>query len=888
MRLILVLLLTLSLSAVAFEHFEARSVHPIAITPNGRKLLVLHSTTHQLSVFDLGEKLRSEPLLVREIPISTTPVSVRARTDSEAWVVNEVSDSVSVVDLDRGLIVATLRTGDEPADVVFAGGKAFVSCSQAREVVVFDTSTRVELGRVPINFLTPRAMCVSNDQKTVYVASLYSGNGTTVLSKEKAPEPPVPTNPELPKAPKTALIVAADDPRVTADLPDRDIAKIDVNSLTVTGYVSGVGTHLFDIAVGPAGDLFCANSESLNLTRFEPELNGDFTRHRLTKVGLDVGEVSRHFDLNPGHSRQLELDPASIAVALAQPTSLAFTIDGKVWVTAFNSDRVALVDWITGTIEQRVDLRTEQKAGLVRGPRAAVLSRDGSQLYVYNKLSDTLGTVRTETGTLISETPVASSDPMPDEIRAGRGLLYDARLSGNGTMSCATCHLDADRDGLAWDLGDPGGEITSVAAADLGLHDFSLINRTLHPMKGPLTTQTLRGLALNDASPVDPTSGEARPAEAIVTKFHWRGDKPSIQSFNSTFPQLMGGSLLSAEQMDQMAAYLLSIRLHPNPFRRTDRTLATEVRVNAAGVTGDATNGLVVFNDHLKSHCIVCHDFNGGTDQNLDDFASVGSRQPMKNPGFRSLYPRVGIFNPDGESLAGFGLGSDGTGHKMPIVHPYGQDRLDRLPLTEDKLRELNDLTAFLLSFDTGTAPTVGHDLTVSTFNRGANQVVETLDLLERDAERRWIALVVWGEVEGVRQSFQFDPEQKLYVRDQVGEVALSRTDLLSEISGEDVLTFSGVHRDEIGLRGGDRDRDGTPNRSEKVPKIEIGKEDGNQIYLKKVQAGWVLEAAETLEDGIPWRVQEGSFGADEVGGRRFLLPSGGPDRQFFRLVPTW
>ena len=152
-----------------------------------------------------------------------------------------------------------------------------------------------------------------------------------------------------------------------------------------------------------------------------------------------------------------------------------------------------------------------------------------------NRLSDSISVIDTKRRLAIHETSM--TDPTPTHIREGRGYLFDARLSGNGTISCASCHVDADRDGLAWDLGDPSGRM------------FHLDNgKQLHPMKGPLLTQTLRGLA-----------GEF--------EFHWRGDRPGLAAFNGTFVTLMGGNRLDDENMTAFAAYLRDIRFSGNPHR---------------------------------------------------------------------------------------------------------------------------------------------------------------------------------------------------------------------------------------------------------------------------------------------------------------------------------
>ena len=75
------------------------------------------------------------------IAVGLEPVSVRARTSSEAWVCNHLSDSLSIIDLSTMSVRATVQTGDEPADVIFAGtaGRAFVTASQLNRVEVFNS-----------------------------------------------------------------------------------------------------------------------------------------------------------------------------------------------------------------------------------------------------------------------------------------------------------------------------------------------------------------------------------------------------------------------------------------------------------------------------------------------------------------------------------------------------------------------------------------------------------------------------------------------------------------------------------------------------------------------------------------------------------------------------
>ncbi len=63
----------------------------------------------------------------------------------------------------------------------------------------------------------------------VFAAFLLSGNRTTILPHTLAPAQPAPTNGALPAPQQTALIVAANDRRVSWTKLDNDVAEPGVN-----------------------------------------------------------------------------------------------------------------------------------------------------------------------------------------------------------------------------------------------------------------------------------------------------------------------------------------------------------------------------------------------------------------------------------------------------------------------------------------------------------------------------------------------------------------------------------------------------------------------------------------------------------------------------------
>ncbi|MEE9533744.1 MAG: hypothetical protein V3W06_04945, partial [Acidimicrobiia bacterium] len=165
----------------SFVNFESPHVTPLDLTPDGSRLLAVNTADNRLEVFTVTVAGLAH---TGSIPVGLDPVSVRARTNTEAWVVNHASDSVSIVDLVTANVVATIYPGDEPADVVFAGSpqRAFVTVSQLNQVKVYDPGDPAAAPNVfAIEGEDPRAL--ATDGTTVWVAIFESGNRTTVLGE---------------------------------------------------------------------------------------------------------------------------------------------------------------------------------------------------------------------------------------------------------------------------------------------------------------------------------------------------------------------------------------------------------------------------------------------------------------------------------------------------------------------------------------------------------------------------------------------------------------------------------------------------------------------------------------------------------------------------------
>jgi DNA-binding beta-propeller fold protein YncE len=767
-----------------YTNFEGAQTHPVALSPSGTRLFAVNTGDARLSVFDLARP--STPSLLAEIPVGIEPVSVRPRTDDEVWVVNQISNSVSIVSVSRGIVIDTLHVRSEPADLVFVDGLVFVTASRSNAVQVFDGTSRTHVATIPLQGGNPRAIAADPDRRKVYVVFALSGNRTTIIPAEIAPRPPSPMDPRLPAAPQQGLIVDAADPTWRGSVPytvlDHDVAEIDVATLTVRRYFAGVGTINLGLAVRPTtGDLFVGNTDARNLVRFERNVRGRIADNRVTRITLADGVVTP-FDLNPTVDYRVLPNPAARTTALALPTAMVFEPNGTtLYVAAFGTDRVARLD-PNGTVRERIEVGPVTAAGGTpdprhkRGPRGLALHPREPYLYVLNRISNTLAVIDTAAtpSVLLTETAVGTFDPTPPVIRHGRGFLYDAKLSGNGSAACATCHVDADMDMLAWDLGDPAGTMQTTRAG------------SLHPMKGPMMTQTLRGLA-------------------GLEPLHWRGDRADFLAFNHAFATLMGGTELSEADMATFRDFVETLHFPPNPNQNLDGTLPRTL----AG--GDPEVGRSLFQNYrfpilgLGASCVFCHTAGPpGTKKGLFSGRALQLPQTFKAPQLRNLYQKGGFQNqPGATSVRGFGLSTDGSfGNLFEFLsRPFFGD------LATSAVDQAN-LNAFLQAFDTGTAPSVGYTRTIGPARPNDDEATGDWQLLEEQSARGNIDLIVKGTVDGKLRGLLYRPSSNDYVTDRTGLGPFTRAELLAKITAGDTLSLMGVPAGSGVRMGIDRDLD--------------------------------------------------------------------------------
>jgi YVTN family beta-propeller protein len=909
-----------------FVNFETPHVSPTCLTPDGTKLLVVNTADGRLEVFSIDAT--GLPVKSGSIPVGIDPVTVRARTSTEAWVVNHISDSVSVVDLTTMSVRATLRALDpsispdaqnkkyldEPWDVVFAGTpqKAYVTFGVSKVVAVWDPSSLAAAPTlIPITGEQPRAMAVSPDGTSVYVAIFESGNNTTVLgggamgtnigfpplAVSNAASPYGGTNPPpnmgtlffptvaVAGPPPVALIVRKDSanqwmddnnhnwtslvsgPNAPAlsgrpvgwDLWDNDVAVISTSSNSVA-YIHGLMNLCMGIAVNPmSGQIAVIGTDAANQIRFEPNLTGKFIKVQMAVVNptgptpATITDLNPHLYTNTGAFISSTLPQTERDKSLGDPRNVVFAPSGSTaFVSGMGSNSVIVVD-ATGA---RAAATSPIAVG--EGPTGMALDSSRSRLHVVNKFDGTISTIDTTTRAVLKTTPFF--DPTPTVIKVGRKHLYDThKNSGLGQTACASCHIDSKIDRLAWDLGNPAGASVAVSTTNrnlgqglLGLEPGTTTTpfQPYHPMKGPMTTQTLQDIIGHEPH-------------------HWRGDKLGLEEFNAAFIGLQGDDTnLTNTEMQQFEDFLSTITFPPNPYRNFDNTLPASLPLPGyytIGRFGNAVAGLAAYRstavrlDNNTFSCVTCHTLptGQGTDFKLPALAFpvpnyqqipadpvTGARHlqlvsvdglsnvTMKTPQLRNEYKKVGFNATQMRNTAGFGILHDGSVDSIErfVAEPV-------FTVTGDQM--VADLTAFMMAFSGSDLPqgTVGNgtpngaleppgpaskdvpaSVGVQTTAGGTLGTTDTAlinDMVTRaNAATGRVSVIAKGLISGVQRGYKYNGSGQ-WKSDKSSEALIPTASLIALAGPASPITFTVVPAGLQTRLGIDRDEDGSLDRDE-------------------------------------------------------------------------
>lgn len=538
-------------------------VQPMALSEDGTLLYVASTTSGLLSVLDVTNPLR--PNYLAEIRVGHDPTSVAVLPggvagDELVFVVNHISDSISVVSRNKLGVIQTVHAHDaagvtrmdEPTSIAFTSpSRALVTLDQPNQVVVLDVDANghasIAPERVAITAQAPRAIAVGGGR--AFVAAFESGNQTEFSScwtgdtrgllendaartdegcefeTEIIDEAGGPGGPGGPAGLRLGSIFqfAAVNPNIggrvirDTDIPDRDLFVIDPNGTpSVVQVIDTVGTLLAGLAAhtGPAGTrLWVSHTEARNHLDGLGVIDNHMFENRVALVDCAAGG-----SCSLTGTVDLDASAAGIGHTVPNPWGIQASADGEtVVVTAasadgdpgdgrpplhglFTLDRDGQVlgSALVGALPEGVVLRS--------GPGGAA-----QVAYVLNTADNSVSTVdvsNPQSPQTVGRPIVVGNDPTPAEIRLGRIAFHTARGSTSRTFACGSCHPNGNIDQLQW-------VINTVTGPDDGPNEKGEIAE-------PRTTMPIRGL--RDTLPLhwegtlgDPIAGVNPEAEPFDT-----------------------------------------------------------------------------------------------------------------------------------------------------------------------------------------------------------------------------------------------------------------------------------------------------------------------------------------------------------------------------------
>ncbi len=516
---------------------------PVAmvVSRDGRRLYVVCEDSDLLLAVDTQTRQ-----VVQRIRVGRTPKAIAVSPDGKTlYISNEGSNNITEIDAESFRILRRFSAGWGPVGLAtdHSGRFLYVANTLGNDVSLIDLTSGQEIKRVEAGHYPEYVMC-SRDGSRVYVANL--------LVRLAPPDQP----------------------------PVSELTVIDTRSQMVTARLDIPGViqmrHIAELPAADGGLLLIPFMRPKNLNPLVQIQQGWYLTHGLAVIRPSASSADGPQDYEVNEVLLDDVDhyyADGFGVAVSPNARLAL-------VTASGADVVAVLDTaklrrllLRTPVSQRQELpdRLDSAIRFVirrlktgRNPTDVVVSPDSRFAYIANRMDDTISVVDTARMQIASTIDLGGPREI-SRLRRGEQLFFDASHCFQGQMACATCHPhEGLSDGLAWSLETPqlGRDVVE--------------NRTLFGIDG-------------------------------TSPFKWNGNNPNLQTQDGprTAMYIFRSQGFSSRQVDDLVAYLLSLRLPPNPHLAPDGHLTQAQERGKAIFFRSRTNfGSLI---PPRERCYYCH-----------------------------------------------------------------------------------------------------------------------------------------------------------------------------------------------------------------------------------------------------------------------------------------
>ena len=423
----------------------------IAITSDGATLLVVNPDSNSLTLVNT-----TSSLVIAEVAVGVGPRAVAVSPgDARAYVANQGSDSLSMVDLATH-DVAQVAVGDRPAGVAVSPDGRFVAVAELGDdrARFLDATGLRTLSTVAVPD-RPHGLAFTPDGQYLLVTHLLSGEVTVLNVQPITAYLPLVFN-ESQVSGYGFQVLA--EPQLSNHSTGRSRqSPHSLVSIPTWPNVAPAPTVLVN-AAGTRAYLPQTMANGLGL-------NTQFDTTVFPKVSVLDLETSSHQT-----SEHIPLPEKDQPVGLPWDVALAKD-DTELWVVNAASNDVSVLDISDPSRPSRV-----AHVAVGDNPRGIVLSPDGSMVYVNNILAGTASVI--DAGTYAVTDVITVTDiPLPPTLLHGKRLFHSSArpdLAQAAWISCNTCHVEGEHDGRTWLLqfignAPPGSVVTRNTTSLLGM-----------------------------------------------------------------------------------------------------------------------------------------------------------------------------------------------------------------------------------------------------------------------------------------------------------------------------------------------------------------------------------------------------------------------------------
>lgn len=516
-----------------------------------------------------------------EVQVGKEPKTLTLDPSGRIWVAVQGDDKLVRIDpANQSQTSFPLAYGSAPYGVIFTpdGQLGLVTLAGKSTLARFDPVN----GTLGTSVVLPaggdaRGIAISGDSTTAYVTRFRSKMTQAEIYKVNLGTMTNPTTIALP---------------------------VDTTTIANEAAAPGVANYVNQVIISPDGRRAILPSKKDNI------VNGRFRNGRDLTFDTTVRSVVSQVNLTTGVNAPTEqIDSNNRGPA----RSAIFAPTGNyIFVAQMESNSVEILDPYRRAVIGAV-------TGIGRTPHGLHLDATAKRLYVNNFLDRNVSVhdiSRVLTGVDFITAPptritTVASEPLAANILAGKRIFYnsaDTRMSNEQYISCASCHVDGDSDGMVWDF-------------------------------------TQRGEGLRRTISLQGRQGKGSPSG----KLHWTANFDELQDFEHDIRSAFAGTgfMTNADfqatnnplgtvkagrsvDLDNMAAYITSLNTFAkSPYRDASGCLTTAAQqgrttFNNAGCTSCHTNAVVQDN--------VRHD--------------VGTIQPSSGTGISVPLAGVGFDTP--------------------------------------------------------------------------------------------------------------------------------------------------------------------------------------------------------------------------------------------------